>query len=192
MSNTTYAAGFGSDLFDLLPEIAAERTALTRSAITKANQQTVDALTCIRDVMPEALEIVWRLEYWKLRDEKGSRASGPWAYQTTIAGVRFQSRVEKPAAGFWETWPANLVTWDQLRTLIGNDPRRAEISAWAESLTTPDRWKDWYRPYELWHEADGWHPSYIENDHARAGWAERLHAWQTTQQILTDAIKALS
>ena len=87
--------------------------------------------------------------------------------------------------------PAHHTPWEDIDALIGTDPRLAEVRAWADSLTAQDKWRDLYRPFELWPDPEDWHPSYIASDHERPGWAERLHAWRLAIAICLDARSAL-
>lgn len=145
-------------------------------------------LECLRDVVPEALDVVRHLGWWKDRDERRRGASGDWAYRVCERGVYFGARAGR---GEWKGWdhnPIHLLGWAELTSLIADDPRRTDVQEWASSLTAIDRWRDLYRPFELWPHADRWHPSYIEGDRERTGYSDRMHAWRTTQAILTTAI----
>lgn len=142
-------------------------------------------LRCLRDAVPDALEVVLHLEWWKARDERHPGASGEWAYLVCAAGMHFGSRHSNDEWAGWEHKPKYLVTWAELQSLLEADPRREEVAAWAESLPTPN-WKGLYRPYELWPNPEEWHPSYIESDRERSGYPERIHAWRLVQAILTD------
>jgi hypothetical protein len=143
-----------------------------------------DTLVCLRDVVPTALEVVTTLQYGFKQDTKGSGRSGGWGYNVCQAGVRVESIT---------TWrgfnhaPRNLVTWDELADLVGTDPRRAEITAWADSLPMP-RWRQLMRPHELWPDPGGWHVSYFCGDHVDVHWPARRRAWQLLSDLLTDAI----
>lgn len=175
------------DLFDFLPEIAAARQ-------VERLQPLRDALTCLRDAVPEALEVVVLLGYRHEKDTRAARASGPWAYCVSRDGLRHEPRDEwsNPTDGGprgWSRTPAHLTTWEELAALVGADPRRADLVAWAEGLTAPDRWRDLFRPHELWPNPEQWHPGYIEGDHERPGWGERITAWRTLQSILTTALE---
>lgn len=154
-----------------------------------------DALLCLRDAVPEALQVVVDLEYWRPTDTRDPRAGGDWAYCVCRAGLRFEA-----AADWWsaarsrgETWgwsrtPAHLVTWAELTELIGQDPRRSEVAAWVDSLPVP-RWRLLLRPHELWPNPDQWHVSYLCRDHIDDRWPGRRRAWQLVLDLLTDAIR---
>lgn len=162
--------------------------------VSAEQRRHIDALTCLRDSVPEALEVVATLRYGRDTDTRAPRASGAWAYCVCRAGLRFEA-----AADWWlgahdrgETWgwdrtPAHLVTWDELTELIGQDPRRAEVSAWAESLPFP-RWRMLTRPHELWPEAERWNTRYFCDDHVHKQWTGRRQAWQLVLDMLGDAI----
>lgn len=172
------------DLFDLIPEIRAERH-------HAAAKPLIDALTCLRDSITETLQIVTHLEYWQTRDKSSPRKNGNWAYIVCAKGIRHQPVDTWTAAGGWNHTPDTLTTWQQLRELLHDDPRRNDVTAWAASLTAIDKWKDLTRPHELWPHPETWHPSYIEGDQERPGYRERMRAWNTTLQILTDTITRL-
>lgn len=177
------------DLFDFLPEFAEQRR-VERAA------PLIDALTCLRDEVPEALYAVVYLEYEHERDTRAPHAGNAWAYCLCKAGLRHERARHwwQPTDGGsrgWDRTPANLTTWAELAELVGEAPRRAEVRAWADSLEAP-RWKTLLRPKELWPSPEHWHPSHIELDRERPDWDERIHAWRTVQSILTDAIEALS
>lgn len=182
--------GLTGDLFDHLPEVADARRAAHARPL-------VDALTCLRDAVPEALEVLVHLGPTRTGDTRKPRASGAWAYCVSHAGLRHEPvdhwwmPTDGGRAG-WDRTPAHLATWDQLCDLLADDPRRADVTAWASSLTAVDRWRDLTRPHELWPEPDRWHPSYIQADHDQPGWDQRLTAWRTVQSILTDTITTLT
>lgn len=161
--------------------------AAEQAAIEDSRRQVVAALTCLRDSVPMALEVVVHLKRHQDRDDRKPGKSGDWAFIVSHAGLRYE---DVNTWGGWDSRPRNLFTWDRLADAIEQDPRRAEVIQWARSLTVVDRWRDLYRPYELWVDPHTWHPSYIEGDHQRPGWDERIHAWRTTQAILSDAIDA--
>lgn len=153
-------------------------------------QQVARGLTCLRDACPDALEVVARLDWWKPNNERGSHASGEWAYVVCRDGFHFGSRYGAEWRG-WDRNPPHLLTWEQLRQILEVDPRQTDVAAWLHSQTAVDRWRDYYRPYELWPDPGSWHPSYIESDRERDGYHERMNAWRTTQDILTDAIRRI-
>ncbi|GAA2238788.1 hypothetical protein GCM10010401_08840 [Rarobacter faecitabidus] len=177
------------DLFDFVPEIAAERH-------EARNRPLRAAVECLRDSIPEALELVLYLENRSGRDSRAPRSSGNWAYAVGDAGLRHESweHWARPTDGGksgWNRTPKNLTTWAQLRDVLGDDPRRNDLTEWADSLPEP-KWKDLYRPHELWPHPETWHPSYIEGDRSRPGWAQRITAWRTCQVMLSDAMEALT
>ncbi|MEU7631787.1 hypothetical protein AB0C34_17620 [Nocardia sp. NPDC049220] len=147
-------------------------------------QHAIDALTCLRDAVPTALEIVATLRYTSTHDTTTPSAGGDWAYCVCKAGLRFQPLTQ------WQGWnhrPAHLITWHHLATLIGHDPRRHEISAWINTLPHP-RWPQLQRPHELWPHPETWHPHHITNDRNHPHWPTRKHAWTQTLTLLTDTI----
>jgi hypothetical protein len=150
-----------------------------------------DALICLRDEVPTALEAIANLSWLKPHDDTKPGASEHYAYALCAAGLRWERVEEWWGPGAWERRPRHLTTWADLAAAISDDPRRATIATWAETLTAPDRSRDLYRPYELWPKPETWHPSYIDGDHERPGWADRIDAWRTAQAILTDAVDAL-
>ena len=178
------------DLFGAV--IAAERRQLDAE-----RQRHRDALSCLRDVVPTALENIVELAYRNPTDTRSPCASGDWAYCVCRAGLRFENAGEwwSGAHSRGETWgwdrtPAQLVAWQELAALVGDDPRRTEIAAWMNSLPMP-RWRLLHRPFELYPEPGGWHPSYIEGDHRHEQWPARRHAWQLVLDLLGDAIRAV-
>jgi hypothetical protein len=157
-------------------------------------QRQRDALVCLRDAASEALEVIAYLEYREPRDTRAPHASGDWAYCVCRAGLLVEDRQEwdvgahlRGERSAWDRTPAHLVTWDELTALIGDDPRRAEIRAWADALPEP-RWRPLSRPYELWPDPESWNNSYFCRDHLDAGWTARRHAWQLVLGLLGDAI----
>lgn len=154
-------------------------------------RRLVEALICLRDAVPDAMYVVVHLAPWWKREDRGPRASGDWAYSIRNTGFRLERRDEWSAGGGWSRTPVHSVTWAELAELVGNDPRRAAIVDWFGGLTEPDRWRDIDRPHELWPNPETWHPDYIEGDHERPGWDERLAAWRQLQAILTDAAEAV-
>lgn len=165
---------------------------------TAETRRYVDALTCLRDAVPEALQAVVELSWWRERDKRNPAAAGEWAYIVCRAGLRHEreddwwrgAQLRGEQFG-WNRTPADLTTWDELAGLVGDDPRRGAVVAWAESLTEP-RWRDLTRPKQLWPQPEQWHPDHIANELKRPGWAERFDAWRTTLRILDDAITALA
>lgn len=152
-----------------------------------ADTRLVDGLTCIRDAVPQAMEIVIHLADWHLRAERGNGYSnGDWLYSVRREGLYYE-----PARGFGEHRPAHLIPWDELTGLLGDDPRRPYLIAWSQSLTAVDAWYDRARPHELWPKPWMWHRSYIDHDHERDGWDQRIAAWRTLYAILDDAIARL-
>lgn len=168
-----------TDLFDFIPEIAAERQA-------QALDLAVSPLLVLRDAMPEAFCVVAYRdpERCRLRGAKNPGASGPWAYSLDDAGLYWDHRSEFRG---WDRIPTHLTTWSQLDAAFGHDPRLADLIDWHESLPEPN-WQETYRPHELWPDPEDWHPSYLEHDHQRPGWEARKNAWHTLRAILTDAI----
>lgn len=150
----------------------------------------VDGLTCLRDVVPEALEAVVHLREWRSRAGSGVGKSGAWWYGIRRDGLHFARLGELSAGTGWPHKLPRRIIWDELAGLFGDDPRRADLCAWSESLTEP-AWKERLRPHELWPDPEGWHPSYITGDHAHPGWPERIAAWTALQAMCTDAITRL-
>ena len=142
-----------------------------------------DGLVCLAESEPKALEILIGIRTPDRGQCKAGK-SGRWAYRATSAGFRFEL-VE--TWGGWDHSPRGLLLWSELDALTSDDSRLDEIRAWAGTLTEPDAWKDLYRPHELWPDPETWHPSYIEGDHDRAGWADRRRAWDMALEVLTDA-----
>lgn len=162
-------------------------------------QRLIDGLTCLRDVVPTALECVVDLRYTASTDTRApSKAMGDsWAYCISRAGLRFETVAEWAEGARsrgerygWDRTPAHLLTWDELATLVGTDPRRAEVVAWARSLPVPN-WRPLYRPHELWPLPDHWHVGVFCHDHVDVHWTARRHAWQLVLDMLGDAIDGL-
>ena len=175
-------------------ELSGEVEALERQAVDAERRRINDALACLRDSCPDTLQVVWHLDWWKDRDAKGPGYTSPWAYLVCRRGVFYE---HETTWGGWDSRPTNLVSWDELRALLGDDPRRAGVVAWAESLWRPTiedvstspwpdqpSWRYLTRPHELWPHPETWHPSYIEEDHAMPGHDARMAAWRTTFAIL--------
>jgi hypothetical protein len=162
-------------------------------AVSAERQRHVDALTCLRDAMSDALEIVVGLRYDQPRENRSPRAAGDWAFCVQRAGLRYEAaddwwtgaRARGETYG-WNRLPARLVTWAELTALVGQDPRRAEVAAWVDTLPQP-RGRMLMRPHELWPD-QGWHISYLCRDHVNTHWTGRWHAWQLVHGLLTDAI----
>ncbi|WP_027933720.1 hypothetical protein [Amycolatopsis thermoflava] len=164
------------------------------AVVSAERQRVVDALTCLRDAIPEALQIVVELRCWRPGDSRKPRAGGAWAYCISHAGLGFEAAAEwwAGARECGETWgwsrtPANLMPWEELAGLIGDDPRRAEIAGWVDTLPSI-RWRQLQRPHELWPDPGGWHTSYFCRDHVDEHWTARRRAWQLVLDLLTDAI----
>jgi hypothetical protein len=143
-------------------------------------QRHLDALTCLRDAASDALEVVTQLSYKASRDVRDLHYGGGWAFVICEAGLRFRR----------DDSPMRVVTWDELTTLIGPDPRRTEVAAWVDGLPMP-RWKLLMRPHELWPEPEGWHTSYFCHDHVDRHWPQRRRMWQLVLDLLGDAIAAV-
>jgi len=166
--------------------------------LSAERQRHRDALTCLRDAVPEALEVVVDLAYRWPKDTRDPRASRPWAYCVCRAGLRFEATDEWWSGAYvrGETWgwnraPAQLVTWAELSALVGQDPRRAELATWAADLPDP-RWRLLTRPFELYPNPGGWHPGYIRGDHEHELWQARRRAWQLVLDLLNDAIDTIA
>ncbi|AEA27895.1 hypothetical protein Psed_5768 [Pseudonocardia dioxanivorans CB1190] len=147
----------------------------------------VDALVCLRDAMSDALEVIVELRNPRPTDSRSPRAAGDWAFCVSNAGLRYQRATEWWGWGAWDRAPRHLLTWDDLSRLVGDDPRRAEVAAWVESLPMP-RWQWLSRPHELGPDPAGWHPSYFCRDHVDDQWPARLRAWRLVLELLDDAI----
>lgn len=151
-------------------------------------RRLVDGLTCLRDVVPEALEVVVHLADWHPNDKSGVSRCGPWWYTIRRDGLHFEGLNENPRRRTWPNTLTHRVTWREFAEHLADDPRRPPIRRWARSLPEPN-WKELIRPYELW--PGPWRPDYITGDHERPGWDQRITAWRTVQAILTDAITRL-
>ncbi len=152
-----------------------------------------DAFRCLKEVVPEALEIVVRLAPWRAVSHRRPRSSGCWAYTVCHDGIRYEhvdewwtnARARGESFG-WDRTPAKLVTWEELRTHLQDAPARAKVCAWAEGLPASES-SQLSRPYELWPGPANWHPSYVQSDRQRPGWEQRMAAWQLVMAILTAA-----
>lgn len=135
-------------------------------------------LTCMRDAMPDAMRFI--IDLWAPPDRTWG-TSGEWAYRWTSSAVT--AKVRKASA------EEHSITWNEFAELVGDHPDRQAILDWEQSPAMPKpKWKQLYRPHELWPLGGEWHPNYIETDHAEDGWGERLESWETLLSILTDAI----
>lgn len=168
-----------NDLLDSLTELGWESDEARAARVSQA-----EGLRVLRDFVPEALEIVVHLEHTPPRtdfgighDETGYRCAYRWL-----------------ARGFqWEVknQPLHTIAWPELDALLGDDVFREQVAVWSEGLRNVDAWRDRTRPFELWPSPEMWHPSYIEGDRARAGYAERMKAWRQVRAMLTGAIERL-
>lgn len=165
------------------------------TVLSAEQQRHRDALVCLRDSMPDALEVVVDLRRTDPHDTRSPRAGGEWAYCVSRAGVRVE-RADEWWAGVdggpsgWDRTPRHLVSWAELSDLIGADPRRAEVAAWVDTL--PElRWRLLMRPHELWPNPGGWHIRYFCHDHVHEQWTARRRAWQLVLDLLDDAIATL-
>ena len=143
-------------------------------------------LVCLRDVVPEAMDVLIHLAHWRRVEDRGIGTSGDWAYSIRRDGLYCEHRLD------WSGSRTRMrcITWAELTEQLTGDPRRARILAWSQSLAEPS-WKELLRPYEFWPDSGSWHPSYIAGDRGRPGWDQRLAAWRALQAILTDAITRL-
>lgn len=164
--------------------------------VSAEQRRHVDVLMCLRDAMSDSLEVVAELGYSSKHNTRGPRASGDWAYCVCQAGLRFEDVNEwwvgapgEPRG--WSRTPAELVTWDELTSLVGSDPRRAEVAAWVDGLPMP-RWRQLMRPHELGPDPASYHPNYLCHDHVDKEWPARRHAWQLVLDLLDDAINAVT
>lgn len=142
----------------------------------------VDALICIRDEIPQAMEIVIHLADWRIREDRSPGRPGNWLYTIRRDGID----ARRCGTTLWQH-----ISWAELADLVGDDPRRPGLIAWSQSLTAADAWKDRLRPHELWPEPEKWHPSCFELDHQRDGWEQRIAAWRDLYALLDDAIARL-
>lgn len=159
-------------------------------------------LHALRDDIPDAMHVLVHLQPWRAREDRSIGLSGlddgspRTAYSIRNAGLYYE---DGATWGGWGSRPANLVTWDELRALLADDPRRAALTAWYDAVPQLQEWvgsdgrreyrgswRDHTRPYELDRSPRAWDPAYIEADHAAPGWPARLTAWTTLQAILTD------
>lgn len=162
--------------------------------VSPETQRRIDALTCLRDAVSDALEVVVALHRTQDDDTRSPRQAGDWAFCVSRAGFRFEHVDEWWAGamrrgesyGFART-PRRLVPWDELAEWIGNDPRRAEVAAWTDSLPEP-RWRLLARPHELWPDSESWNLRYFCRDHVDLHWPSRRRAWDLVLALLGDAI----
>lgn len=162
--------------------------------VSAEHQWDIDALICLRDAVPEALQVVVELRHRRAKDTRSPRASGNWAYCVSAAGLRFEaaddwwnSARHRGEAWGWNRTPAHLLTWDALIALIGHDPRRADLAAWMDTLPHP-RWQTLLRPHELGPDPGNWHTSHFCRDHLDIRWPARRRAWQLVLDLLGDAL----
>lgn len=173
-------------------------TQLDLFGLSAEQQRRVDALTCLRDSVPTALEVVVDLRYTDPHDTRSPCATGNWAYCVSKAGVRFETTHEwwyeahaRGERSGWDRTPANLLRWDELAALVGDDPRRAEVAGWVGTLAEP-RWKLLRRPFELEPDGDGFHIRYFCRDHVDPHWTQRRRCWQLVRDLLNDAIDSVA
>lgn len=152
-----------------------------------------DALTCLADADPAALEAVIQHPTWAHLWGNGDvRSAGTWAYSRTLTHYRFEQVDTWWKRGGWEKRPANRIAFGEIREALPLDVI-LHLNAWARTL--PDTAASSFklsRPFELWPDGDKWHPSYIEKDHKDPAWADRLEAWTLLIDALRDAAKAAS
>lgn len=145
----------------------------------------VDGLRCLRDVVPEAMDVLIHLAPWQRVEHRELSLCGEWIYTLRLDGLRYERRDEWRGKS-----QMRRITWTELAEQLADDPRRPQILAWARTLPMPN-WKELIRPFELWPDSGSWHPSYITGDHERPGWDHRIAAWRALQAICTDAIARL-
>lgn len=151
----------------------------------------IDALTCLRDVVPEALEIVVQLANPRQHDDRMPSACGDWAWCVSDRGLWTQRAEEWwQQDNAWGKRPKHLLPWADLAELIEADPRRAEVTAWAGTLTFPC-WRELSRPKEIGARPGEWHISYLCRDHVDDAWPGRRRAWQLVLDILSERIDRL-
>ena len=162
-----------TEQLDLLDCIDGE----TRGAAYLDELRFASVLTCMRDAVPNTMDFIIDLCAPPRRDWG---TSGGWSYMWPK-----DSFIAVPRGAGAEH---QSITWDEFAALVEDHPARAGILEWEASITATDKWRDLYRPNELWPYGLDGHPSNIEADHERPGWDERFTAWMDLYTILTDAI----
>lgn len=160
------------DLFDLLEDAP-------RSIGGDNQRRFAEVLTCMRDAMSDAMRLM--VDLWAPPDRTWSM-SGEWAWKWSATTITVKVR----KAGMEEL----SITWGEFADLFRDHPRRASILEWESTLTAPDKWRDLTRPVEMSPYGFDAHPSSIDADRQRNGWAERITAWRSLRVILTDALIA--
>lgn len=145
-----------------------------------------DALECLHQAVPDALEVLVHLDYRRPRDTLTPSANKTWAYIVCKAGLRYERAADWWARTGWDGQPANLATWAELRAWLGGHPDTPAVAAWAGTQTEPDSWRELQRPHELWENPQGWHPSSICRDHIHPDWPNRINAWRTALRIIAE------
>lgn len=171
------------DQLDLLDQIAGETRG--NAAQDRARKQFV--LTALRDQMRHSLQFVaalgpdWQPHY--STDENtgrvGERIRSAWDWQGISVSAKGQT---------------GYISWDELAGLIEDHPDRPCVVEFYTSVPheKSERFAQHsfacYRPFELMPEGAP-HQSWIDSEHARPGWDDRLETWKTTIKILNDAMK---
>lgn len=89
------------------------------------------------------------------------------------------------------------MSWDELAGLVENHPARPGVVDFyrsvprEKSIAFAQHTFALTRPHELSTEPAP-HQSWIDDDHNRPGWNDRLEAWRTTITILNDALKEVA
>lgn len=166
------------DQLDLLDQIAGETRGT--NAQDRARKQTV--LVALRDHMSNSLQFVaalgpdWQLDY--SHDGITDNTHCEW----TRHGLR-------ASAGTGTAY----MSWDELAELVENHPARPGVVDFyrsvprEKSIAFAQHTFALTRPHELSTEPAP-HQSWIDDDHNRPGWNDRLEAWRTTITILNDAL----
>lgn len=171
-----------TDQLDLLDQIAGE----TRGTAAQdfARKQTV--LTALRDHMRHSVQFVaalgpdWQLNY--STDGVSNRTLGKWGTQGISVSTKRQHA---------------YMSWDELAELVEHHPDRPRVVEFytsvphEKSIDFAQHSFALIRPIELSPDRAP-HQSWIDDEHDRPGWDDRLEIWKTAIAILNDALKELT
>lgn len=168
---------------DLLDQIAGE----TRGHEAQDRARKHAVLTALRDQMRHSLQFVAALgPDWQPRYSTSENTGRP--------GERIHSAWDQKGLSVSGAGQTSHMTWDELAELIEDHPDRPAVVKFYTSV--PDEKSQrfaqhsfaCYRPFELMPEGAP-HQSWIDSEHARPAWDDRIKTWNTTVKILNDALK---
>lgn len=167
------------DQLDLLDQIAGETRGT--DAQDRARKRTV--LVALRDHMSNSLQFI--------------AALGPdWQIDYSHYGITDNTHCEWDRQGLRISTGMDTayMSWYELAEMVEEHPARHSVVGFyrrvprEKSIAFAQHTFALTRPHELSTEPAP-HQSWIDDDHQRPGWNDRLEAWRTTITILNDALK---